>query len=81
MFASRDEQTLPRLLNKKQVLEIVPLSFPTLWKLMRLNQFPLPRTVGSTVGSRPYWLASEISEWVSSRPQRSYKPHPNKQED
>jgi predicted DNA-binding transcriptional regulator AlpA len=70
MSLSRDEPTLPRLLIKKQVLAIVPLSFPTVWKLMRQGEFPAARVIGS----RPYWPEDEIRQWVASLPVRKYKP-------
>jgi predicted DNA-binding transcriptional regulator AlpA len=73
MSLSRDEQTLPRLLNKKQVLTLVPVTFPTLWAWIRRGQFVQPRIVGT----RPMWVESEVVAWINSRPTRSYKPHPN----
>jgi predicted DNA-binding transcriptional regulator AlpA len=69
MSLSRDEATLPRLLNKKQVLALVPVTFPTLWKWIRRGEFPAPRTIGN----RPMWLETEILDWITSRPTRSYK--------
>lgn len=69
MSLSRDETTLPRLLNKKQVLALVPVTFPTLWAWMRRGEFPAARTVGD----RPVWLESEVAEWLNSRPLRPYK--------
>jgi predicted DNA-binding transcriptional regulator AlpA len=72
-----NDSHLPRLLTKAQVLAIVPLSFPTVWKMMRAGTFPAARTIGS----RPMWLESEISEWLRSQPMRPYKPWNHSPED
>ena len=70
MSLSRDETTLPQLLNKKQVLALVPVTFVTLWTWIRRGEFPAPRTIGT----RPMWLEAEVAEWITTRPTRSYKP-------
>jgi len=70
MSLSRDATTLPRLLNKKQVLALVPVTFATLWTWIRRGEFPAPRTIGT----RPMWLETEVAEWITTRPTRSYKP-------
>jgi predicted DNA-binding transcriptional regulator AlpA len=58
-----------RFLSKKQVLDRVPLSFPTLWKMMQRDEFPRSRLAsGKTV-----WLESEIDAWILSRPRCEYK--------
>ena len=69
MSLSRDEQTLPRLLNKKQVLALVPVTFPTIWTWMRAGKFPAARSIGD----RPMWLEAEVIEWITTRPKRDYK--------
>jgi predicted DNA-binding transcriptional regulator AlpA len=72
-FAMRDDNTLPKLLTKAQVLALVPVTFPTIWTWMRAGTFPAARTIGD----RPMWIQSEVVEWINSRPNRSYKSHPN----
>jgi len=59
----------PRLLAKGEVLERTGLSFPTIWGMMRRNAFPRARTVGA----RPYWIQSEVDDWISNLPIRRYK--------
>ena len=66
-------EEIPRLLTKKQVRALVPVTFPTLWAWIRRGEFPQPRTIGS----RPMWVEAEITDWISSRPHRSYKPSEN----
>jgi prophage regulatory protein len=53
----------PRLLSKKQVLDRVPFSYPTLWKMMKLGKFPKSRRVGG----KAFWLEAEISTWILSQ--------------
>jgi predicted DNA-binding transcriptional regulator AlpA len=53
--ASPDEQTigpdvgLPpiRLISKSELRKRVPLSFPTIWKMMQQNRFPRARVIGA----------------------------------
>lgn len=59
------------VLSKKQVLAMVGLSFPTVWKMMREGTFPLSRRLSS---SKIGWLRSEVVEWLRSRPVQVYKP-------
>jgi predicted DNA-binding transcriptional regulator AlpA len=63
----RDEP-LDRLLYKPEVLRIVGCSYPTLWHMMRRDQFPRSIVVGTGVAARVAWLESEIREWIETRP-------------
>ena len=74
MSLSRDGTTLPKLLNKKQVLALVPVTFTTLWTWMRQGKFPAARTIGS----RPMWIEAEVVEWITTRPTRIYLTHQTK---
>src|SRR5438105_3506488 len=67
---ARDEMRQPaRLLSKVQVLARVPLSFPTVWKMMRDGTFPRAREVGG----KSMWVESEVEAWIASRPLRKLK--------
>jgi len=55
----------PRLLDKEEVLRRVPLTYPTLWKMMREGTFPKSRVSGAT---KTVWLESEINQWIVNRP-------------
>jgi predicted DNA-binding transcriptional regulator AlpA len=57
---------LDRLLNKKQVLERVGVSYVSIWKWMRDGKFPQSRLVGRQI----FWLESEIAAWIANRPVR-----------
>jgi predicted DNA-binding transcriptional regulator AlpA len=58
------------LLNKKQVVDRIGVSFPTIWKWMRAGKFPRARTVGDL---KSVWLESEIAAWMSALPLRRLK--------
>jgi prophage regulatory protein len=63
-----------RLLDKKQVLERVPVSGTTLWSWVKKGEFPQPRTLTGGQGRthRVAWVESEVVEWIKSRPVREY---------
>jgi prophage regulatory protein len=52
------------LLSRKQLLERIPLSYPTVWKLMQRGEFPRSRSVGGKV----VWLEREVVEWAEALP-------------
>jgi len=56
-------------LSKKQVLDRIPVTGPTLWHWSRIGKFPAPRFIGS----RTVWIADEVDEWMRTRPKRDYK--------
>jgi predicted DNA-binding transcriptional regulator AlpA len=52
------------LLSKAEVCTAVGKSYQHLWTLMRRNEFPRSRLVGT----RPMWLRNEIEAWIASLP-------------
>ena len=58
------EEGQDRLLTRKQVLALVPISYPTIWKLMCQGKFPRPRKVGS----RSLWSEREILVLIPAQP-------------
>jgi predicted DNA-binding transcriptional regulator AlpA len=66
----------PRLLTRQQVCELCGVSYPTLWAMMRRNEFPRARAIGSKANSRNVWLASEIEIWMRGLPLRRFKGDP-----
>jgi predicted DNA-binding transcriptional regulator AlpA len=58
-----------RLLSKAQVLDRVPVTFPTLWAWMRAGKFPRARIIGS----KSCWVESEVEAWIAARPLRRLK--------
>lgn len=54
-----------RILRQSEVLAITGLGRTTLWRLEKRGEFPARRRItGNIVG----WLASEVEEWIASRP-------------
>jgi predicted DNA-binding transcriptional regulator AlpA len=53
-----------KLLTKKQVLEMIPMSHTTLWTKVNSDEIPSPVRLGSHV----YWKLTEILAYISSLP-------------
>jgi prophage regulatory protein len=66
--AAEDNEPL-RFLLKKEVLAIVRVSWPTLWKWIREGKFPSP----VCVGEKSVWFAQDVFQWMRTRPTRLYK--------
>jgi predicted DNA-binding transcriptional regulator AlpA len=62
-----------RLLFKWEVLEIVGVSYPTLWLWMREGRFPRPRVVGRGGNSKSVWRSDEIDVWLNGLQLRKLK--------
>ena len=69
-FVNLDEPF--RLVSKAEVLDLVGLSYPTIWAMMRDGKFPRSREIGGKVA----WLASELKYWISNRPISKLKGDP-----
>lgn len=67
-----------KLIFKPELLELLHVSYSSIFGWMRAGEFPLPRVIGPGTGrsSRIAWYASEIQAWLASRPQRQIKPPP-----
>lgn len=61
--ASAQSVALPvRLLNKHEILTIVGLTYPTVWKMMRDGLFPRSRVVGG----KSMWRSDEVQAWLDA---------------
>jgi predicted DNA-binding transcriptional regulator AlpA len=68
--ASAQSVALPvRLLNKHEILTIVGVTYPTVWKMMRDGRFPRSRVVGG----KSVWRSDEVDEWLANLPTRTLK--------
>ena len=56
---------MQKILDKKQVSEIVHLSPTTIWRLEQKELFPARIQVAP---GRVGWKSSDIEEWIESRP-------------
>jgi predicted DNA-binding transcriptional regulator AlpA len=72
MSAVRKITSARRVLTKRQVLDRVPLSYPTIWKLMREGKFPRSRSLG-TDSQKVVWFEHEIDRWLTALPERELK--------
>jgi predicted DNA-binding transcriptional regulator AlpA len=58
-----------RLIFKRELLERVGLSFPTIWKMMQQGRFPRARVIGG----KSVWIESEVDDFLAALPLRQYK--------
>ena len=61
-----------RMLSREEVLEIVGVTYPTIWAWVRDKHFPAPRRLGFTKHQqgRIGWLESEVQAWIMSLPKK-----------
>jgi predicted DNA-binding transcriptional regulator AlpA len=55
-----------RLLSREELLDRVPLSYPTILKLIDADEFPAP----VMIGSRPFWVEDEVDAYIANLPRR-----------
>jgi prophage regulatory protein len=68
MHASHQPPRL--LLTKKEVLALVPFSYPTIWKRIRAGTFPRGREASP---GKIFWFADEIENWARQLPTQKLK--------
>jgi len=56
---------LPRLLTVREVLALVHVSRPTLWKMRRAGTFPSAIRISP---NRIAWTEASIRDWFAKRP-------------
>jgi prophage regulatory protein len=49
-----------RMLDEKMVLVLMPVSHPTLWRMMKKGQFPIPTFVSA---NRCFWFEDVVLAW------------------
>jgi predicted DNA-binding transcriptional regulator AlpA len=60
----------PKLLAKRQVLELLGCSANSLWRWVRAGRFPK----GKMLGSKTVWLSTEVEAFVAGLPSQRLKP-------
>ena len=58
-----------RLISRAELLDRIPVTYATIWKMMRSGAFPRSRVVGD----RTVWLEREIDDWNNALPNRPLK--------
>jgi predicted DNA-binding transcriptional regulator AlpA len=53
-----------RLISKAEVLRRIGVSYPTIWKWMRDENFPRSRNLGG----KSAWIESEVTAWIRNCP-------------
>jgi predicted DNA-binding transcriptional regulator AlpA len=62
-------QSGAQLLERKELIAKVKLTYPTIWKQMREGTFPHSRAIGGKV----VWVEAEVDEWIANLPRRRLK--------
>ena len=60
----RDVPAVRKIISKRQLLETIPLSYPTIWQMMRKGEFPLSIVIGTH--GKIGWYESEVADWQTS---------------
>ena len=55
-------------ISKAEMLKIVGLSYPAVWKLAREDRFPR----GIYIGTRVVWYLAEVEKWLAERPRQKF---------
>ncbi len=61
-----------RMIRKPELVDMLGVSYPTIWTWMRHGKFPRPVKVVSN--SIVAWYLDEIIDWQRSLERRDYKP-------
>jgi predicted DNA-binding transcriptional regulator AlpA len=64
-----EQRSLDRLIFRSELIDIVGVSYVTVWSWMRAGTFPR----GRDIGGRTAWIQSEVADWIASRPIRRLK--------
>ena len=59
-----------RLIRKQELLQIVPLHYNSILRLMQRNEFPRPIRLSQNAVA---WRESDVRAWMESRPTQPYK--------
>ena len=53
---------------------VLPLSAATIWRLVKLGEFPKPFTIALNT---TVWDSDDVDKWIESRKKIEYTPHCN----
>jgi predicted DNA-binding transcriptional regulator AlpA len=51
---------------------MVGISYPTVWRMMRLGRFPRPKRIGPWENSPVRWDSGEVQAWIDALPRQEY---------
>jgi prophage regulatory protein len=52
-------------MSRREVLDQVGVTYPTLWRWMQAGYFPRSRTIG---GQKTAWIETEVEKWINELP-------------
>ena len=61
---TENENTGRRVIRKRELFKMIPLSDVTVWRMERKGEFPKRFTLG---GRAVGWFADEIAEWLDAK--------------
>ena len=67
--AAKKKARHAQLLSRREVMDRVGLSYPTIWAWMQKGRFPRSRDVGGKVA----WIEAEVDQWIADLPVRRLK--------
>ena len=71
MVAATEPPRAPiKLLNRDQVLDLIGVSYASLWGWIRDGKFPAGRSIGFGKKGHVAWIESEVMDCIKSRPVR-----------
>ena len=51
-----------RLMSRRQVLDLIPISYPKIWALMQRGEFPRSLAIGGEC----VWREDEVHAWIDN---------------
>jgi prophage regulatory protein len=70
----RVKPTARKLISKRELLELIPLSYVTIWSMMRRGDFPKSIKITNGPTAKSAWYLDEVSAWQASRARTELKP-------
>ena len=70
----RDAPAVRKMISKRALLDLIPLSYPTIWQLMRRGKFPRSVKLGDGPNAKVAWYLDEVSEYQASLERTELKP-------
>jgi prophage regulatory protein len=67
--ATTDKEDLRRILNSRQVTELLGVNVVTLWRMCRDGRFPAPIKLSIRKNG---WPSAEVYTWIANQPRANY---------
>ena len=59
----KEINVMERFIRKPELLKLLGVSYPTIWRMMKDEEFPKPYKITKrSIG----WLSSEVEAWIES---------------